>query len=421
MRTTLALVTIALTLPLLGGAKKGCQPIPVEPIDLPHCVEYDVIGKTSSRHAANLDTYADGVALLAGIPDAQNGTVTEGTCASLPKDCTAEEAPVCGTISEQADYGNLCAFQVAVRAAAGALGEASGIWTDGACSSGATCWSDVDCGKGMICQMVCQPWCKMAPPADPACCEGTCVPAPDEVCVYGKQTYAVGESFPADDGCNTCSCTSGGLVACTDMACPGGCLYDGVSYQPGDTFWSSDGCNKCSCSEGGMVGCTKMACGGPGCWSEGVYYEPGQSFPAPDGCNTCSCIGNGQAACTLKACVEGCEYEGKTYLPGESFPSIDGCNTCTCLDGGVACTEKACLCDPKTDWWRDYVAEDPTTCAAIFYICPANTTYFFNPCGCGCEQAASCPEWFNCMPSPGVPPCDAAAIQDKCPYSGIAY
>lgn len=38
------------------------------------------------------------------------------------------------------------------------------------------------------------------------------------------------------------------------------CSYDGKQYRPGDQFESSDGCNTCSCSDDGGVACTKMAC-----------------------------------------------------------------------------------------------------------------------------------------------------------------
>ena len=37
-------------------------------------------------------------------------------------------------------------------------------------------------------------------------------------CIYDGQTYAEGSSFPATDGCNTCSCANG-MVMCTEMAC----------------------------------------------------------------------------------------------------------------------------------------------------------------------------------------------------------
>jgi hypothetical protein len=154
------------------------------------------------------------------------------------------------------------------------------------------------------------------------------------------------------------------------------------------------------------------------CEYNGQTYPAGSSFDAGDGCNTCMCDDLGQVACTGLYCA-GCTYGGTDYPVGASFPSLDGCNTCTCTGSAqVACTEKACACDPKVEWWRNYVATDPSTCQVIDYTCPPNTTGFSNGCGCGCEQAASCPQWFDCMP-PAT--CDAAALQAQCPYSGIAY
>ena len=42
-------------------------------------------------------------------------------------------------------------------------------------------------------------------------------------CLYGGERYDVGDSFPSDDGCNSCSCTAGGQVACTLRACANAC------------------------------------------------------------------------------------------------------------------------------------------------------------------------------------------------------
>jgi len=39
-----------------------------------------------------------------------------------------------------------------------------------------------------------------------------------EYCTYEGVQYSNGESFPSNDGCNTCSCTNGEVV-CTLMAC----------------------------------------------------------------------------------------------------------------------------------------------------------------------------------------------------------
>jgi hypothetical protein len=38
------------------------------------------------------------------------------------------------------------------------------------------------------------------------------------------------------------------------------CTYGGKTYRPGESFASTDGCNTCTCGSGGSVGCTKLAC-----------------------------------------------------------------------------------------------------------------------------------------------------------------
>lgn len=235
-------------------------------------------------------------------------------------------------------------------------------------------------------------------------------------CTYGGKQYAVGESFPSSDGCNTCSCDASGSVMCTEMACASGCDYAGQHYDAGQSFPSSDGCNTCSCMGDGTVGCTAMACSS-GCDYEGQHYEAGQSFPAGDGCNTCSCMDGGGVACTEMACPT-CVYAGNTYTPGATFPALDGCNTCQCAgDGSVGCSKMACACDPAKEWYRKYLGHSPKECAVIDFQCPPNTVGFENDCGCGCEQNAKCPEYFDCMPPA---PCDPKKLQEECPYSGIA-
>lgn len=37
-------------------------------------------------------------------------------------------------------------------------------------------------------------------------------------CYYNGQTYKSGQSFPAEDGCNSCTCKNG-EAACTLMGC----------------------------------------------------------------------------------------------------------------------------------------------------------------------------------------------------------
>lgn len=80
-----------------------------------------------------------------------------------------------------------------------------------------------------------------------------------------------------------------------------------------------------------------------------------------------------------------CSYGGATYNQGDGFPSTDGCNTCSCSStGAVACTKRACVCNPEAEPWRNYIGT-PTTCQTIRYTCTADKRSFQNACGCGCE------------------------------------
>jgi hypothetical protein len=80
-------------------------------------------------------------------------------------------------------------------------------------------------------------------------------------CVRGCTTrdgsvIAPGQSV--DDACNTCVCVDGGLLRCTQRACPAPtCTHMGRSYPVG-AF--NDGCNDCNCRDDGTVVCTRRAC-----------------------------------------------------------------------------------------------------------------------------------------------------------------
>lgn len=116
----------------------------------------------------------------------------------------------------------------------------------------------------------------------------------------------------------------------------------------------------------------------------------------------------------------GCVGPDGAWLPvGARWETGDGCSACWCAPGGdIECEADACACDPGSEWWRSYVATDPMMCQLIDYACPESTTGFSNACGCGCQQSASCPQYIDCMPPKG---CDPAAVQQKCPYTKIAF
>jgi len=120
----------------------------------------------------------------------------------------------------------------------------------------------------------------------------------------------------------------------------------------------------------------------------------------------------------------GCLYDGSMHPVNSVFYATDDCNICACgARGQVSCSKKVCPpCDSSIDDHRhSYIGKTPMECMTIRYKCPPNTTGFQNTCGCGCEQAASCPDFFNCQPSPGMPGCDTQMLQMQCPYSGIAF
>ncbi|HQY63165.1 MAG: hypothetical protein IPQ09_17650 [Myxococcales bacterium] len=115
------------------------------------------------------------------------------------------------------------------------------------------------------------------------------------VCELGGKTIARGDSVPSLDGCNTCTCLAGGL-ACTERYCApdggadgasdarvdagGACSYDGKVYPDGATFPATDGCNTCTCTAA-TVGCTKRACADAGDAGDAGYTCP------PDGTINC--------------------------------------------------------------------------------------------------------------------------------------
>lgn len=95
-----------------------------------------------------------------------------------------------------------------------------------------------------------------------------------------------------------------------------------------------------------------------------------------------------------------------------------------CYSVSLCCTQIWCMkglrdagtCNPTADYNLHYVSTNVSQCPAIDFICPTNTTYFFNGCGCGCQQSASCPQYVDCMPGTGTP--NALCTDSKaCPYT----
>ncbi|MGC4087148.1 MAG: hypothetical protein QM756_04440 [Polyangiaceae bacterium] len=106
---------------------------------------------------------------------------------------------------------------------------------------------------------------------------------------------------------------------------------------------------------------------------------------------------------------------GDKQITGECPPSL-GCYTRTLCGTTINCIDSAC--DPDTEYNRHYVARSRESCALIDFACSAETSYFGNDCGCGCEQDPSCPQTVNCQPrSDGVELSPLCADKLSCPFT----
>lgn len=283
-------------------------------------------------------------------------------------------------------------------------------------------------------------------------------------CEYKGATYAAGESFK--DDCNTCFCNDDGTVACTKIGCVATCEYDGTLYKDGDQFKSTDGCNSCSCKSGGVI-CTKMACvktctstddcpEGQWCgYGEKRVCKPyaalGEScggFMMPEYVQICApehtCVNLNPMVMDLPGrCATKCDSDaqcGKNeYCTGTNGgcrayvsegEQCGGINAEKCAPG-LSCNaedtwstgtcEKAPSCT-YDESYLSYVSKDPEKCKVIKYACQSGEG-FSNSCGCGCKV---CPEWINCMPSIGAarPNCSGEALaklKSYCPNTQVAY
>lgn len=208
--------------------------------------------------------------------------------------------------------------------------------------SAGPCSSHDDCQDGKYCQdgkcsalgyCSTSSECYDQPLITPACigsfacidnqCNYSCTPAK---CKVGDKTYSAGESFPSEDGCNTCSCSPLGTVACTEKACF-------KCTQDSDCGSSDLFCDK-----------TKGQCRQVGsCSTDSDCY--GQPIIHPMCVGGFSCVDN---KCNYKCDGAKCAVGDKIYSAGDNWPAPDGCNTCSCSPmGTVGCTELGCVCEPK--------------------------------------------------------------------------
>lgn len=188
---------------------------PVEP----HCVMWETTDADGNPrdgfYAENVDFYEDGKNRLDQVKYFTNESIIKGTCSESATDtfCAAAWAPVCGdSPAPNTTWGNLCEFKRHIAEKAGADDQWKGHWQDGHCEQDMFCGgiAGIECPDGYKCVLE----------GDSPDAGGSCEPY---ACTYDGVEYVAGESFPATDGCNKCSCTESGHVACTKMYCPVTC------------------------------------------------------------------------------------------------------------------------------------------------------------------------------------------------------
>jgi hypothetical protein len=114
--------------------------------------------------------------------------------------------------------------------------------------------------------------------------------------------------------------------------------------------------------------------------------------------------------------------DGDEQIEGEC-PASSSCYTRTLCGSTITCEEGdgGETCNPELELDRNYVGMSPSECALIDFACPEHTEYFGNDCGCGCEQAADCPDFVDCMPGPEQRPGCSQEERARCPYTVVAF
>ena len=185
-------------------------------------------------------------------------------------------------------------------------------------------------------------------------------PGEETGCVVDGVLIGVGSSIPAPDGCNTCTCTQGGDLACTERAC----LSARDACLNTDGVWDEGACGHTVC--GHPPACDAII---PGCdCGPAANFVDGRGCVEDAGCSACvrdaDC--GSEQRCDAGVCVAGGACPEAAPTPGAACAGTLSCGygqecccdecfesfRCDCFDGSWlchytdACMAPSCLGEP---------------------------------------------------------------------------
>lgn len=245
-------------------------------------------------------------------------------------------------------------------------------------------------------------------------CGATVVATGDGTCFDGGTGYAEGETRPAEDGCNTCTCQADGSFSCTELAC-GECAGPAPTCDvppPGcsvNVGCGSDGAWVCEVSCTGCEGAPPIDCIAPaGCSYTGPLCESGALTcgelvcgPCPEPAPDC---GPPQPGCTVDLvcsdvgwqCVESCGGCEGQFPAGYAKAVQLVTQYCGCQADGpclqVCGMTQACQGDPPTSFCGDCIQQQADVQA------PCSLDAAFGP---ECQNDFDCANFISCVLSQG--------------------
>lgn len=229
-----------------------------------------------------------------------------------------------------------------------------------------------------------------------------------------------------------CTACGGALVPSDegDDSGTGGSTSDGAGQDGG-----VGGSGNAPGAGGGAGGSVPTTGGAPGTGGDdpmGTGGEPPQCCLAEASCGEGDLEVESESDCPIGGECYSSTTCCSTVWCMKQQPLCDASPTCaadetqvaTCLEGRVCvkrvlcgdvitCQKVESFCDLGQQPNREYVGQG-SECIDVDLACPEHTTPFDEPCGCGCEQPSSCPEYVDCEPGGELDPlCES----NECPFT----